>query len=78
MATKKTRGRGRPATFKTLNERRHVAKLVAEHGATETVNILKAEAKAKKIRGFSVTIPTVCNVAKDLGVKLTRGRRAAA
>lgn len=75
----------RPSVFRTVNERRHVCKLVKDHGASGAQRILSAdpgtpEASPRSSKLFpdpvTVSLPTLVSVARSYGVTLRRGRRA--
>lgn len=71
--------RGRKSPFKTQKQRRYVAKLVRKNGAMATVDILANDERDKSLfpEPIKVSVPHVCQIAHDNGVKLKRGRRAA-
>ena len=77
--------RGRPVAC-NAKQRRHVAALVKKHTASKTAEILAAkkgtaDAELRSVKLFpvpvSLSVPTLCTYAKEYGVELHRGRRAA-
>lgn len=63
------RGRGRPVVFKG-NLKRHIVSLIKANGLTGARSVLAEE-------GTSISMPTLGTLAKNAGVALKRGRRAA-
>jgi hypothetical protein len=81
--SKSSRGR-KPVC--NASQRRHVAALVKRHSALQTAKILAAKngtekAKLRSVKQFPkpvvISVPTLCTYARDHGVELHRGRRAA-
>jgi hypothetical protein len=77
--------RGRKPTL-NAGQRKHVATLVKRHSALQTAEILAARngsprAKLRSSKQFPkpviVSVPTLCSYARQHGVELQRGRRAA-
>ena len=86
MSSPKKRGRGRPSSC-NANQKRHIVALVKRYGATRTRVILAAkngtaDADLRSSNLFpkpvTLSVPTLCNYARDGGVELSKGRRKAA
>ena len=67
--SKQKRGRGRPPVF-VGNTKRHIVGLVRKHGLVGAREVLASE-------GTDISLPTLGKFAREAGVKLARGRRAA-
>ena len=81
MATKKSRGRGRPPRF-TGKKLRHVESLLRQHGPTRTREIIGAE-KGEDVElrnaiyfpeAESVSMPTLGKIGYEAGIEFQRGR----
>lgn len=72
--------KGRPKMFTGAAEKR-VAKLIEKHGLMGTQEILAEKgvqvAPGKKAKKMDVSITALSTVAKNNGIELQRGRRAA-
>ena len=69
--------RGRKNPIVTKQQKMYVAKLVSQHGATKTVEILASDARNTNLFPDPVNVsqPHVGKIARMMGVELSRGRR---
>jgi hypothetical protein len=71
--------RGKPNPIKTAKQKRYVANLVKKLGSLKAVEVLANGDRNKTLfpKPIKISSPTLCAIARNCGVELSKGRRAA-